>query len=462
MALRPYQTRAVAAVRAAWEVGSHCVCLVAPTGAGKSVMGAELLTAARSPLVITHTRVLRDQAQRRLPAVTVRTVQSLLAESGAADRRRGELAGHDLVWIDEVHHLASDEWRQMMPLLAHCRIVGTTATPQRADGTPLGDVCDALVVAADYSELLLDGHLCPCDVAESQLSRRDQRARKERPDGVSAYLSLAARPDGSWRPGVHCESTIALCQDASERYQRSGVRACVVSCETGDSDRQDLFDRYTAGELDMLCSPMALSEGFDSPRAEVLVARRTLCHVGTYLQWAGRILRPHPGKERALLIDITNAAKVHGLPTADRVYSLDGKGIRVKADVAAEAEERAALEQFAAVETKYQLVRDLLLDKWLELSLQCKERGYNIGWVRHRMREQLGAEPPRQFQAKWSSTCNHCRHKLTPGHPMFWAPPTATDKRARVWHQDCWFASLGTEQIDAIEAHQNLLKGAAE
>lgn len=449
MSLRPYQTRAVQAVREQWAAGKRAVCLVAPTGAGKSVMGAALLADAAAPLVITHTRVLREQAQRRLPQMTVLTIQSLLADGDRAGERRRILAAADVVWIDEVHHLASEEWRQILPAVTG-RIVGTTATPERADGTPLGDVCDALVVAADYSELLLDGHLCPCDVARSELSRREQQDGMVRPDGVAAYLQHGRRTDGSWRAGIHCESTIALCQEASQRYVAAGVRSSVVSCETRDADRQALFDAYTAGELDMLCSPAALSEGFDSPRAEVLVARRSLAHVGTYLQWAGRVLRPHPGKERALLIDLTNASTVHGAPTIDRVYSLDGKGIQAKAEAEREAKEQAARRQLESVETRLQVLRDTLLDRWAELQLLCTERGYSPGWVWHRMREVLGSDPPRALASRYRSTCQHCRHRVEQGAPILWQPPGSHGK-ARAYHHDCWFQSLGQADLERVK-----------
>ncbi len=330
------------------------------------------------------------------------------------------------------------------------RIVGTTATPQRADGTPLGDVCDALVVAAEYSELLLDGHLCPCDVATSELTRREQQDGMVRPDGVAAYLKHGRRADGSPRPGIHCESTIALCEDAAARYRAAGVRAQLVSCETADRERQALFDAYTAAELDMLCSPMALSEGFDSPRAEVLVARRSLCHIGTYLQWAGRILRPHPGKERALLIDLTNASTIHGAPTIDRAYSLDGKGIRTADEVEREAEEAAERRQLESVETRLQVMRDTLLDRWAALQLLCTERGYAPGWVWHRMRDVLGKDPPRSLRSKYQSSCAHCRHRVAKDAPILWMPPSGAGK-AKAYHHDCWFQALDSSDLERLD-----------
>ena len=47
MILRDYQTRACADVRAAWTT-HRAVCLVAPTGSGKTVMAEDLLRGQRA------------------------------------------------------------------------------------------------------------------------------------------------------------------------------------------------------------------------------------------------------------------------------------------------------------------------------------------------------------------------------------------------------------------------------
>jgi hypothetical protein len=48
-----------------------------------------------------------------------------------------------------------------------------------------------------------------------------------------------------------------------------------------------------------------------------------------YLQIVGRVLRPHPGKARAILIDLVGAMREHGFPTEDRYWDLmQGKPTR--------------------------------------------------------------------------------------------------------------------------------------
>jgi superfamily II DNA or RNA helicase len=306
--IRPYQDAAERAVRAHWAAGRRRVCVVLPTSAGKTVVAELLLRGARRPLAVVHTDALRIQSERRLPGVRVATVQALV--------RRGLPIDADVVFLDECHHLAAGTWRQLLALLPRgACVVGCTATPERADGAPLAGLFDAMVCTVSYSQLLAGGWLAPVRVVPCTGM-----------DPVVAYLSHGQR-----RPGILFAPTLAQCHDAVARLGPAGVRAATLDSTTPAAQRARLVASYDTGELDMLASPMALAEGFDSPRAAVCVLARSCAHVGTYLQTANRISRPHPSKTAAapaLLLDCTGAAERHGHPTADRVYSLQGRPIR--------------------------------------------------------------------------------------------------------------------------------------
>lgn len=455
--LRPYQERAVGAMIAGLLAGKKML-LVAPTGAGKTRMSAEIIRRLRAicaeqqrterALAIVHTLVLRQQTTANVADASVTTIQSLVAPGPAGDARRSVLADFGCAFIDEAHHVASEEWRQVMPLLAHAFVFGATATPERADGTPLGDVFDDLVVAAQYSELVRDGFLCPCDIARPKLTRAEQRKKKIRPDGVQSYLDHCRTETGRLRPGIYFDSTIAKCEAAVERFNANGVRAAIVCCDTGADERQQLFDAYGRGELDMLASPMALSEGFDAPRAEVCVLCRTASGLGTYLQICGRVLRPHPDKETALLVDCSDAARAHLGPTEDRDYSLTGIGIRAKAEAekeAAESESERRADAYRVVRMQFELVRDRLLDKFRGLQGKAKDKGYKPGWVFHQFSNETGIQPPRIIESKYRSVCKGCRRRLEVGKSMLWAAPK------ECYHTECWFELLSDEQLRRID-----------
>jgi helicase-like protein len=163
---------------------------------------------------------------------------------------------------------------------------------------------------------LRDGHLAPCRVVT---------APQYRGNPAAAYLALGAR-----RPGILFAPSIRACNAAVAALVAAGVRAAAITAGTTERHRAWAFEAFDRGELDVLASPMALSEGFDSPRAAVCILDRSCAHVGVYLQTAGRVLRPHPSKTGAtpgLLLDLRGASARHGSPTDDRVYSLDGTPI---------------------------------------------------------------------------------------------------------------------------------------
>lgn len=326
-------------MRAAWAArGAAAVpCVVLPTGAGKTVTAGLALHGAALPAAISHTTTLRDQLERALPGVRSLTIQGLV--DMGPERARAALAGVDRVVIDEAHHYVADSlWGRALAaaLPPNALQVRLTATPERLDGAGLGGPggCTDLIAPTSYSALVAAGHLCPATVVDCTALAGDPgaaylshaRAHAARCGGGGTPCGGAVR--SAWRPGILFTPTKASAAAAVTTLRAAGVRAAVIDADTPTTARREAFAAYGRGELDLLASPMALSEGFDSPRAEVCVLDRACEGVGLYLQCVGRVLRPHPGKDRALLLDLRGAARRHGSPTEDRVYSLTGKGIR--------------------------------------------------------------------------------------------------------------------------------------
>ena len=330
MKLRPYQVRAVSAVRQAW-CRVRSVCLVAPTGAGKTVLGEELISDVGTVLWVAHRRELVTQTAKRLrkrfgpgnvgvvmpgePAmpgarVQVGTVQTLLARGGLPDVH--------CVVLDEAHHYVAEDWRRLLDRCGHVRCLGLTATPERADGEPLGDIFEGLVVAASYSELLAEGFLVPTVVFRP----------RERLEGA-----VAQHPVDAWLEFGGGTQTIFFCRTVEEAHETArqlrdrGISAEAIESNTPEAERALTMDRFSSGETTVLTNVHVLTEGVDVPGAECVVLSRGFNHVGGFLQAAGRVLRPAPGKVRAILLDLTGATIRHGLPTEDRQYSLRGRAI---------------------------------------------------------------------------------------------------------------------------------------
>lgn len=325
--LRDYQARALESVRQAWD-GCQAVCLVSPTGSGKTRMGEEFVR--REPgrtLFVVHRRELLKQTRDRFAKhfytscvaegfeydpnanVFVATIQSLLA--------RQMWPPATLLILDEAHHYAANSWAEVLSRYSSARVLGLTATPERADGSPLGDIFQELVVAAQYSELIAQGHLVQCRVFAP-----DDRVDGLAQDPVLAYTRFA-ESSRAFLFSSRVEHALKL----AASFQDAGIPSATITAKTPGRDRDDHLAAFGAGTTRILSNVAVLTEGVDVPAARTCILARSCDHESLYLQIVGRVLRPHASKPDAILIDLTGATLKHGLPTEDRIYSLTGQAI---------------------------------------------------------------------------------------------------------------------------------------
>lgn len=345
--LYEYQKTAVKRVRSTWAAGARSVVLVAPTGAGKTAMGVHLANASRV-LWVAHRRELINQAHRELvghvgseqavgkimsgetprPGARIQ-VASVDTIRGAHDRIDFK---PDLVVLDECHHFMADTYRLLVAAHPKAPLLGLTATPQRSDGRALGDIFQEMVVAAHYSQLLKEGRITPVTVV-----RPNAYLGTDLPgDPIEAWYSYAQE-----RPTFAFFNRVTEAQDAAKRWNRTnGHLAACIDAHTGKSWRDSEIANFTLGTRQILTSVAALTEGVDVPRASVAMSTRSFVFEGAMLQAFGRVLRACPGKESALILDLTGATHVHGLPLDDREYSLEGRAITKRGSNYNESEER--------------------------------------------------------------------------------------------------------------------------
>lgn len=336
--LRPYQTCALAAVRAEFEKGSRAVVAVSPTGSGKTVLIAEITrrSVARGGrvLVVVHRRELARQTVRHLKRHGLEAIRVILGGNAVGPaqapvvvaaiqtltgkRWRDRLPPSSLVLWDECHHIKAPSFMTVRDAYADAHHIGFTATPERADRSPLGDVFDAMVVVARTRQLIEDGFLVPCDVWAPAGGRKALAA-----DPVDAYLTHGQ----SKRAIVFCSSVVHA-RDVAERLAEAGVASEQVDGAMPTRDRDVALSRFASGATQVITNCNLITEGFDVPAAKCIVLARGCDSVAMYLQAVGRALRPEPGEARALLLDLRGAVHRHGLPDAEREFSLHGEPIR--------------------------------------------------------------------------------------------------------------------------------------
>lgn len=344
--LFPHQERAGVSVRAAWRAGHRRILVVLPTGAGKTIFACSVAAPAinlkgRRALWLAHRRELVDQASASLTSAAVPhgvilsgraarpelpmqvgSVQTIAAAGSAPDA--------NIIFVDEAHHVVAATWRTIIEAYPHAEaIIGLTATPERGDRSPLGDVFEHMIVGATIRELTTLGTLTPCDVIAPAKYLTEGIAS----DPLDAIDKHARRSDGSLRRTILFAGTVPEAKTIAARARERGIRAACVDGGTASDERARSLLAFGRGELDLLTNVYVLTEGFDSPGAEVCVIARGCGAASTYLQMVGRVLRRAPGKSRALLIDLRGIVHLHGMPDDDREYSLTGRAIRAAVDL---------------------------------------------------------------------------------------------------------------------------------
>lgn len=335
--LRVHQSRSFTELQENWAKGLRRQILVAPTGAGKSRLGAEVADTAEHPLCVVHTRPLARQNAANICRTV--TVQSIVAAARRGDADLASLLAQigpvDLVILDEGHHYVSKDpekphegvdWGMVHRLWPDARLLSMTATPARDDGTALRPYYDAMVVAATYTELVEAGYLVPSrviyDAKVAALAKGARLQRWERGDAAQAYLDECAGLSAF----IFCESC-PHAREVAAALVEAGVTAVCVDGSTTDAQRDEIFDAFMRREVMVLTTVSVLTEGVDLPICEAIVIFKAFGGLVPFVQGCGRGLRPYPGKEDCLVYDMTGCTRDFGLPHDDRDYSLDGNAI---------------------------------------------------------------------------------------------------------------------------------------
>lgn len=377
--LRNYQTAAVEAIEAGWATGIRRPAVVLPTGAGKTVVFAALIDRflrgrGGRALVLAHRDELVSQAVSKIRSVAphlrvgvvkaerdevraevvVASVQTLRSAA-----RRVRLRDVGLVVVDECHHAVAEtylailRWYGALPergepeqgdMTRGAVAVGVTATMIRGDKLALGDVWQKVVYEKPIAAMIRDGYLTEPKGVRVKVSDLDLgKVRQSGGDYAEGALgdaleesmapSAVARAWGRFAPGLPgflFTPTVSAAYTFGEALNETGASTAVVHGELPVTERRAAVDQFNEGKLQVLSNCMVFTEGTDIPRATVAGIARPTRNPGLYLQMVGRVLRPYPGKERAVVLDVVGVAARH--PLVSLVDLLGGKEDEVDED----------------------------------------------------------------------------------------------------------------------------------
>lgn len=367
MELRAYQQTSIDALYGWWQKHAgitDCPLLVLPTGAGKSVVIAELVRLLFDTWPESHPRTVvlvpskelaeqnADKLMRILPShIRVGYYSAslgrkqpdadvIVATIGSIAKNAHLLGNIRCVVIDECHLVSPDgagQYRQFLNDLArYCvfRVVGFTATPFRGNGVWLTDGDEPLFTGIAHetpvSELLQAGYLSPLirpiDAIQSRIDTSGISTSNgdynigQLSDRVSDYLPAAADEACALAADRHkwiaFLPTVANAEAFAELLNQRGIPTLVVCGDTPKKEREQRIASFRRGEVRCLVTVLALATGFDVPDVDCIIWLRPTQSPVLYVQGAGRGLRIAEGKQNCLWIDFSD--------TTERLGPVDG------------------------------------------------------------------------------------------------------------------------------------------
>ncbi|MCE7660306.1 DEAD/DEAH box helicase [Vibrio fluvialis] len=351
--LRPYQADSVKAVIHYFRQHSTPAVIVLPTGAGKSLVIAELARLAKGRvLVLAHVKELVEQNHAKYEGyglkgaifsaglgrketdqqVVFASVQSVVRNLDAFKSQ------FSLLVIDECHRVPDDKSSSYQKVITHLlelnpgmKVLGLTATPYRLgmgwiyqyhtrglvrseesrffrdcifelpirylldEGflTP-ARLIDAPVLSYDFSQLK------PANTGRYKESEMDlviEQSKRATPQIVQQIIQLAADKQGV----MVFAATVRHAQEILGLLPQG--ESDIVIGDTPSPERDAIIQRFKQRDLKFLVNVSVLTTGFDAPHVDLIAILRPTESVSLYQQIVGRGLRLSPGKTECLVLD---------------------------------------------------------------------------------------------------------------------------------------------------------------
>ncbi len=292
---------------------SGASCLIeSPTGSGKTLIFSTLIKRlnprGRTLILASRDMLCRQPFKYRWLAerggrdnwgsqIVATTPQSAVAYMDHM-LRYGKI---DLVVVDECHGSVAPTMAAAVARIKAQggRVVGVTATPDRADAQWLDTVFDVSVVAITIEECIKRGYVATPILHSYRM-----------PDGAGILgrhdeIAIVAKQwwqEARKRQSILFTPTIKRADEYAAYLNRYGVCAAAISGRMNEDQRDEIIRRYEAGEVRVLCNAEILTEGVDLPMTRCVVMAKSPQSRKVFAQAVGRGMRIGPNGEKDTLV----------------------------------------------------------------------------------------------------------------------------------------------------------------
>ncbi|MGW6501223.1 DEAD/DEAH box helicase family protein [Nonomuraea angiospora] len=321
--------------------------LVAPPGAGKTVMACALIARHQVPAAIIVNRAeLLDQWKKRLARFLDLGEAKVGSKGKGKDKRHGivdvimlqSIAHRDadpslldeygMVVVDECHAVGAPAAEAAIRQVAVERWIGLSATPYRADQMDAlitmqcGPIRHEIAAEVSFAQRLIvhstgfSTEEIGNDGASFQAIYSELAADETRAAQIAADVVGAA---GRRRNSLILTNRMEHLQRLAAALEVRGVTATLLHGQLTTTERDRVHTRLAdteAGPLVRLAIDKVAGEGFDLPRLDALFLAMPISFKGKVIQQVGRIMREAAAKHDVEVHDYLDAQ----VPQLERMY----------------------------------------------------------------------------------------------------------------------------------------------
>jgi len=345
--LRDYQKEAIEK----WRQRGQRGILVLPTGTGKTYIALAVIKEEIGQngkvAVIVPTIVLAQQWQSKIyQYVGIKPSLYYTHEKGigkitifvvnSAYLNRHLLQYFSLVVVDEIHHLSAPTWKQIVEVIKDKKVMGLTATPENAIlpivyymGIGLAREKKAVVnveIRPVFAELTYGERIQyeQIDQALRDIARKLDSAKaygdKTAIETLDRKLKIMANKRKQLMSEVkdkaikvleiarvHPNEKILVFTESIKGAERiaqvlndNGIKTMTIHSQKGKATRNAILQEW-GKSFRILIAVRSLDEGVDIPDVSIGIIVATGKTIRQLTQRLGRILRPAPNKEKAIM-----------------------------------------------------------------------------------------------------------------------------------------------------------------
>lgn len=322
--LRYYQKDCVRSIFEALEEDRATLAVLA-TGLGKTEIFSHVAKEFEgSVLILAHRDELVEQAKLRLERMTGEFVEvekasrtssestrivvgSVQSMSGESRLKEFDPDRFDLIICDEAHHYVAKTYRRPLEYFANAKVLGVTATPDRADELALGLIFESPAYIMDIKDGIDAGylvdvkgetvHVDEIDLSNVQRSGKDLNI-KDLDMAMCKAVEPIVRETLKYEPdrqGIVFLPGVRSAQYTAEKFNSLIPNSAVcIHGGTEANERRQMVERFKQGAIKYLCNCMIATEGFDAPATSLIVQARPTKSRSLCAQMVGRGTRVLP------------------------------------------------------------------------------------------------------------------------------------------------------------------------